>query len=202
MTVKQRQHLLAYLGYYKAAVDGEWGRLSKEACSAFQNDRGLTPDGYGGPETDKALQYAVANDLFMAAPEADTGAPEPEDWWDEIRYFTPTEIACKCGTYHAPYCSGYPHKMQKLTMQIADRARAHFGNPVTVISGLRCPRHNADSGGVENSQHMFGEALDVYCYGVSQQTALNWFLSQPDVRYAYAIAGSGNIHFDIQPVGR
>ena len=220
MTIKQRQHLLAYLGFYAGAADGDWGSGSREACEAFQRsyndstDKNITVDGYGGPETDKALRYAVANDLFKAeavdkipnisvivdkATEENGGFP---DWWDEIEYFDPPEIACKCGDYHEPYCNGYPHEMQKLTMQIADRARKHFGQPITVISGLRCPQHNTDSKGVANSQHMYGEALDVYVHGVSQQTALTWFLSQPDVRYAYAIADSSNVHFDIQPVGR
>ena len=33
MTVKQRQHLLAYLGYYVGNVDGKWETLSKNACT-------------------------------------------------------------------------------------------------------------------------------------------------------------------------
>ena len=49
---------------------------------------------------------------------------------------------------------------------------------------------------------MFGEAVDVYFYGVTPGVALAWLQSQPDVRYAYRIEGSNNIHFDIQPVGR
>ena len=36
MTIKQRQHLLAYLGYYVGAIDGKFGSGSKEACKAFQ----------------------------------------------------------------------------------------------------------------------------------------------------------------------
>ena len=208
MTVTQRQHLLAYLGYYPGRVDGDWGPQSQKACWEFQEDfGGITVDGFGGPETDKAMKHAVAYDMFKPEPasEQEASGPDPgaaEDWWDEIEYFEPPEIACQCWKYRGPYCDGYPHEMQKLTMQIADRARKHFGHPISIISGLRCHQHNADSNGVENSQHMYGEALDVYCYGVSQQTALDWFLSQPEVRYAYAIPNSGNIHFDIYPVGR
>lgn len=195
MTVTQRQHLLAYLGYYRGSIDGDWGDRSRAACIAFQQDREITADGFGGAETDTALRYAVANDLIKA----EQGR---EDWWEEIRYFTPSEIACKCGQHHTPYCNGFPYRMQKQTMQIADRARIHFGKPITVVSGLRCRRHNADSGGVENSQHLYGEALDLQVRGESQQKVLSWFLGQPDVRYAYGIAGSSNVHFDIQPVGR
>ena len=65
MTVKQRQHLLAYLGYYVGTVDGDWGSGSRAACTAFQKDfGGITVDGHGGRETDKALKHAVAYDMF------------------------------------------------------------------------------------------------------------------------------------------
>ena len=61
MTTKQRQHLLAYLGYYVGNVDGEWGTLSKTACTAFQKDfGGIKVDGFGGTETDKALCHSVS----------------------------------------------------------------------------------------------------------------------------------------------
>lgn len=198
MTITQRQHLLAYLGYYVGAIDGDWGGGSREACRAFQRDRNLTPDGYGGPETDKALKYAVANDLTK--PEADPGDPSDTGMvWPGVVHFDPEEIRCKCG---GKYCDGFPHEMQPLVMQIAERARQWSGHPIQVISGLRCEIWNEIQDGVENSQHMYGEALDVFFYGVTPGAALAWLQSQPDVRYAYQIAGSSNIHFDIYPVGR
>jgi uncharacterized protein YcbK (DUF882 family) len=92
--------------------------------------------------------------------------------------------------------------MQPLVMQIAERARQWSGHPIQVISGLRCEIWNELQDGVENSQHMYGEALDVFFYGVTPAAALAWLQSQPDVRYAYQIPGSSNIHFDIYPVGR
>ena len=181
MTNERKQRILCLLTddsgnyYYNGPLDGIWGAESQAAYERFLGDF-LTAEGEDKPKE-----------------ETDT-----EDWWDEIEYFEPPEVACKCNKY----CNGYPHEMQKLTMQIIDRARKHFGKPITIVSGLRCPQHNAAVGGVANSQHMFGEALDVYFYGVSPATALAWLQSQPDVRYAYQIAGSNNIHFDIQPVGR
>ena len=119
--------------------------------------------------------------------------------WPGVVHFDPEEIRCKC---NGQYCNGFPHKMQPLVMQIAERARQWSGHPIQVISGLRCEIHNRNEKGHERSQHMFGEALDVYFYGVTPSAALAWVQSQPDVRYAYQIAGSNNIHFDIQPVGR
>lgn len=204
MTIKQRQHLLAYLGYYVGAIDGDWGGGSRAACTAFQKDRNITADGYGGPETDRQLRYAVANDLTKPEEVPDSDTTTEESWEDEMEWpgvvhFDPEEIRCKC---NGKFCNGFPHKMQPLVMQIAERARQWSGHPILVISGLRCETHNRNEKGVRNSQHMFGEALDVYFYGVTPGAALAWLQSQPDVRYAYQIEGSNNIHFDIKPVGR
>lgn len=200
MTNEQRQHLLAYLGYYVLDCEGDWGSGSREACKEFQRDRNITPvDGIGGPITDKELKYAVFNDLEKSEPIVEDNTPATGTWWSEIEFFTPAEMACKCG---GQYCNGYPHEIQPLLMQILDRARRWSGHPIQIISGLRCPEWNRIQKGVSNSQHQYGEAADVYFYGVSPNAALAWFQSQPDVRYAYRIEGSNNIHVDIQPVGR
>ena len=51
MDIKQKQHLLAYLGYYTLEVDGIWGDGSKAATEHFQGDYGLDADGIFGPLT-------------------------------------------------------------------------------------------------------------------------------------------------------
>ena len=203
MTVKQKQHLLAYLGYYEGTVDGIWGQLSKDATKDFQDSYGgLTVDGDPGPDTQAAMKDAVARDLFKAA----EPMPENKDaplFWDGIQYFTREEFKCQCYKY-TRYCDGYPAEMQELVVQICERVRRHFGKPITIISGLRCEKHNAAPyvKGVKNSQHMYGEAADIYDWSTAASNVLAYLNSQPDVRYAYIIPGTSNIHFDIQPVGR
>lgn len=199
MTVRQRQHLLGFLGYYVGAVDGDWGSGSRTACTAFQKDRGITADGHGGPETDRQLIHAVANGLQKPRETEDVTEENTGTFWDEIEFFDPEEMKCKCGR---KYCTGFPHEIQKRLMQILDRARRWSGHPIVIVSGLRCATWNILQGGVTNSQHKYGEAADVYFYGVTADAALAWLQSQPDVRYAYIIPGSNNIHFDIHPVGR
>lgn len=81
-------------------------------------------------------------------------------------------------------------------MLLADRARANFDRPAHVISGLRCPEWNRIQGGVANSQHMYGEAMDIRIDGVSADSLLAFFQEQPEVRYCYKI-NSTNVHFDI-----
>ena len=195
MTTKQRQHLLAFLGYYVGNVDGEWGALSKTACTAFQKDfGGIKVDGFGGTETDKALCHSVA--YGMPAKKVDKS--EKEDitgtFWDEIEYFTRDEFKCKCG---GKYCKGYPHEPDERMVRIVNQLRKNLGVPITIVSGLRCRTWNAIQGGVSNSQHMYGEAADIYAEGVSQSRVEAELDKIGGVRYHYAIKGSSNVHFDV-----
>ena len=199
MTMKQKQALLAYLGYYTGQIDGQWGSMSTAACRAIQADYGLTADGICGTMTQKMLIGAIAGTAVKVEKPESSDAPKTGTFWDEIEFFDPEEMKCKCG---GKYCDGYPHEIQPLLMQILDRARRWSGHPIQVISGLRCETHNRNEKGHANSQHMYGEAVDAYFYGVIPAAALAWLQSQPDVRYAYIIPGSNNIHFDIYPVGR
>lgn len=189
MTVKQRQALLFYLGYYVGVIDGVWGQLSKVACSAFRKDFGLAASTSCDAETEKALKHAVAYGM-PAKPEKPAA---DGDFWNEIKYFKRSEFKCKCGGKH---CNGYPAEPKKLLVRLAERARAHFNSPATVISGLRCAVHNEACGGVSDSQHMYGEAVDIQIKGVSADSLLAYIKQQPEVRYAYKI-NSTNVHFDI-----
>ena len=190
MTNKQKQCLLAYLGYYVGKIDGDFGLLSKVACKAFQKDfGGLTVDGIAGVATEKAMKHAVA--YGMPAKKAETTASG--DWWDEIEHFDKSEFACKCGEY----CNGYPVEMKEKVVKVADRARAHFGAVATVSSGLRCSTHNTAVGGVSNSRHKQGKAIDFSIKGVSGAKLLAYVQKQPEIRYAYIISGDW-VHMDIE----
>lgn len=161
MTVKQIQHLLGYLGYYSGIPDGIWGRLSEDAAVAFQRDYGMEPDGIVGQDTEKALRGAVAGTMDKVQ-EAD---PEEavDGWWKDIRYFTREEFRCQC---KGKYCNGFPVEPQEKMVRTVDEIRRRLGVPVSIVdaggSGVRCPQHNADVGGVYNSEHLYGRAADLH----------------------------------------
>lgn len=203
MTDRQKQHLLAYLGYYTGQIDGQWGRMSTDACMAFQADYGLTADGICGSMTQKMLIGAIAGtavkvDRPAESEPAAVGKTTTGTFWDEIKWFKREEFRCKCG---GRYCNGYPAEMQEAVVKIADAARDHFGKPAYVISGLRCRQWNAHEGGVANSQHMYGEAIDLRIDGVDSDTLRKFVSTQPGHRYSYCINRT-NVHFDINKVGR
>lgn len=60
-----------------------------------------------------------------------------------------------------PY--GIEENIASLVDNVLEPARERLGKPIVVNSGFRCPVHNAAVGGVANSQHMKGEAVDITC---------------------------------------
>ena len=182
--------------------DGLAGPKTMTALQAFQEAQGLSQTGRVNGETwDKLMQQVpVQEPPDEPVPEVDTTDEDSETvvtFWPGIVYFKRNEMRCKCG---GRYCNGFPAEPQQLLMELADRARKHFGAPAHVVSGLRCSRWNQIQGGVANSQHMYGEAMDIRIDGVTADALLVWIKKQPEVRYCYAI-NSTNVHFDI-PKGK
>ena len=199
MTNKQKQCLLVFLGYYTGQIDGQWGSMSTAACRAFQADYGLTADGICGTMTQKMLIGAIAGTAAKVerpseAEQEDTDKPNTGTFWDDIRYFTRDEFKCKCG---GKYCKGYPAEPDERMVRIADQLRKNLGVPITIVSGLRCKTWNAIQGGHSQSQHMYGEAADIYAKGVSQSRVEEELDKIGGVRYHYPITSSSNVHFDV-----
>lgn len=160
MTIKQIQLLLAYLGYDPGDIDGANGKNTIAAVRRFQADYGLTADGDPGAATQKMLIGAVAGTAAKVEKPASSteGKDKTGTFWDEVEYFTRAEFRCQCG---GRYCSGYPVEPAEETVRMADEVRRRAGVPLTVNSGVRCTRHNAEVGGVSNSLHTTGQAVDL-----------------------------------------
>ena len=158
MTAKQKQALLAYLGYYDGPLDGLWGEKSQRATIDFQRAYMAQEDvdGIFGAATENRILEVIATGEEPIADKMSATA----DWWKDIRYFTRAEFKCKCG---GRFCNGYPVEIDMNMVKIADQIREKIGKPITVNSGLRCKTHNANVGGVSNSQHLYGNAADLGC---------------------------------------
>lgn len=84
------------------------------------------------------------------------------------KYFDEHEFACHCDR-HGVDAEGHPildHIIDKRLVDVLDRIRERLGVPITVNSGYRCPEHNAEVGGVSDSQHVLGTAADITYDGV------------------------------------
>ena len=80
--------------------------------------------------------------------------------------FTVAEFASKDGSRVVIINLMLPEYLQK--------ARDHFGKPLIITSGYRTTSHNMKVGGVSNSNHVFGNAADVYIPGVSVLDLYNY----------------------------
>lgn len=81
--------------------------------------------------------------------------------------FTVSEFASKDGARVVIINMALPEYLQK--------ARDHFGKPLIITSGYRTTSHNLKVGGVSNSNHVFGNAADVYIPGVPVSDLYNYF---------------------------
>lgn len=84
------------------------------------------------------------------------------------KYFDEHEFACHCDR-HGVDAEGHPildHIIDKRLVDVLDRIRERLGVPITVNSGYRCPEHNAEVGGVSDSQHVLGTAADITYDGI------------------------------------
>lgn len=78
--------------------------------------------------------------------------------------FVPEEFRCGCG---GKYCCGYPTRMKAKELKHIQTIRTHYGRPMTITSGLRCDKYNAEVGGVPDSRHKTGYAVDFYIRGLT-----------------------------------
>jgi uncharacterized protein YcbK (DUF882 family) len=101
---------------------------------------------------------------------------------------TRSDMACKCGC-------GFDTFDYELR-DVIHGAEVHFGLPVTVISGCRCPKHNAEvNNSSPRSQHINGRAADMCMAGISAQQLGQYFLDKyPDKFGIHAYENS--VHVD------
>lgn len=90
-------------------------------------------------------------------------------------HFTQREFACRCG------CGA--EDVEPELIEVLEAARAHFGVPIIVVSGRRCPIHNNKVGGARTSQHLSGTAADIKMSTVSPADVATYFEATYPGRY-------------------
>jgi len=90
-----------------------------------------------------------------------------------LREFVKSQTAVRLGIANVPDDTEIKN-MIALCEEVLEPTRAHFGKPVNVNSGFRCPELNRAIGGSSTSQHMSGEAADVEIFGVDNLEIAVW----------------------------
>lgn len=225
LSIYQRQiNLRTYNYYYQYEIDGIEGNGTINAYKNFQRDFGLVVDGIYGVNTENALINAVkslqsklnnkgynltvdglvgnytinAIKDFQAKNNLVVDGIAGVETFKKLgsykcKYFDDSEFSCGCGC-------GLNLEKDKIK-QIADEIREHFGRPAIITSGTRCKNYNTRVGGVSNSYHLTGNAIDIYINGVSYNEILsftNKIVNEGRARYTYGgTAQMGNaVHID------
>ena len=80
---------------------------------------------------------------------------EVKKGWDVVRHFENDEFTCRCG------CDN--NGISKPLVLMLDDARELAQIPFKINSGFRCLKHNEKIGGVKDSSHCKGLAVDIAC---------------------------------------
>ena len=152
---------------------------------------GLTEDGIWGPLTENGVREFISRERETKEVR-NTGT-----FWDHIRHWSREEFRCRCGECHAPYCDGFPAEPDQTLVELADDIRQDLGAPGHRSSGIRCRQHNTDSGGVANSKHMEGKALDFMIEGISAERVYERAMRDSRTNYAYVIGNGPYVHIDV-----
>ena len=88
--------------------------------------------------------------------------------------FSIKELSCPC-------CGAYA--MQKPFLDKLQELRDLYSRPMIITSGYRCERHNAAVKGEKDSQHLYGNAVDIHCIDSAERFLL--------VRLAYQVGFRG-----------
>lgn len=79
---------------------------------------------------------------------------------DLTKNFSRSEFKCKCGKCNSDYVD---IRLVKGLQELRDL----IGKPIIINCGTRCKAHNAEVGGVSNSQHVLGRAADIRVEGLT-----------------------------------
>ncbi len=126
--VKEVQRRLKLWGYYKGAVDGQFGAGTKSAVIAFQKKNGLTADGVVGKSTYKALGMTKSYNLLVEQAGGSSSAS------GSVNGFTSSDVYLLARTIHAEG-RGEPYTGQvAIGAVILNRVRsASFPNTISGV---------------------------------------------------------------------
>lgn len=108
---------------------------------------------------------------------------------DLSKHFSRNEFACRCGCGTADVAPEL--------VDVLEDVRAHFGVPVAVNSGRRCPAHNAACNGAPASQHLNGTAADIVVKGRTPALVADYLERKFPDRYGVG-RYDGFTHIDVR----
>lgn len=170
-TLKELQQMLFELGY-QLRVDGIFGEETREVFYQFKKDYKLTqPDYIGKTTVDLLLKLYKDADLIEnedkhpSQPKFTTPRQVSDINWNDFdspisKWFTVGEVF-RFDSLRVTRDETILKRVINLAKEL-DKIRDEWGSPIGVTSWYRPAYVNRRVGGVANSRHLFGDAVDIY----------------------------------------
>lgn len=146
--VKELQQRLKSLGLYNGAIGGNFGPGTEAAVKAFQKMKGLTVDGWAGPQTMAALRAATgAAPTTPTTPTAPSGSIQAALEWAKTQQGAPYTGGASPSRFGTP-ADGRTYQMAGQRAYTVPRGVIGYdcsGFVVTVMkrAGINIPWHNS-----------------------------------------------------------
>ena len=99
------------------------------------------------------------------------------------------EFECQCG------CGFNAVDIELL--EVLEKVRTHFDEPIIITSGNRCEEHNFNVQGASNSKHIKGIAVDFKVQNCNQDEVADYLESNYPDKYGIG-RYDGRTHFDVR----
>ena len=105
-------------------------------------------------------------------------------------HFDRDEFKCKCSK-----CNFDTVDYELIV--VLETMRNHFEQPITINSGCRCARHNANVGGSPISKHLYGLAADIVVKNILAEDVQEYLKTTYPEKYGIGCY-NGFTHLDIR----
>ncbi len=108
---------------------------------------------------------------------------------DLSKNFSRWEFSCKCD------CGA--DTVDSELLAVLQDARSHYGKPIKINSGARCPINNEAVGGAPESQHLKFKAADIHVMDVPAEEVYRHFDEKYPTKYGIG-KGHNFTHIDVR----
>ena len=169
LSIKERKKRLKYIGLYTGKLDNKENKEYKKAVLTLQKKY--------FPKDEQDGRYGANTEILLI------NAYRVKKY---CTHFKLEEFKCEC---NGKYCTRYPAKLSKTLLKNAEKSRSYLNTPMTVTSGLRCPRFNTLCGGASFSKHKSGQAMDFVSSKTKtfeqRKSFIKWFIKLTGSTYSY-----------------
>ena len=146
-----------------------------KSITDLQTEIGVKPDGVWGPVSSQALSEALKSRIIKITENI------------SLNELLASNTATRKGIDNTPYGTVPLKNLIEASNELWQPVRDYLGYPMVISSGYRSPKLNKATGGVKNSAHLDGLAIDFVVPGFGDTRkiirALNQFFKEKNIAF-------------------